>query len=139
VLAVSPWLEDHDDEYRDHLLAVSVTGDFAPWIEFFARAVRDESRSAQRRITALLALKDEMTAQAKQSFPRARLAVEIVENLIAYPVLSVGDSHRRHGRTDQANRNAIGALVDVGLLEPYTAARYDRLYWAPRVFKCLSP
>ena len=35
VLSVSPWLKDRADEYRDHLLAVSTTGDWAPWIEFY--------------------------------------------------------------------------------------------------------
>src|SRR5262249_21752677 len=44
VLSVSPWLKDRADEYRDHLLAVSRTGDWAPWIEFFATAVRAEAR-----------------------------------------------------------------------------------------------
>lgn len=30
VRSVSPWLKDHADEYRDHLLSVSRSGDWAP-------------------------------------------------------------------------------------------------------------
>ncbi|HZQ28156.1 MAG TPA: Fic/DOC family N-terminal domain-containing protein [Acidimicrobiales bacterium] len=138
VLAVSPWLEEHADEYRDHLLAVSTTGDWAPWIDFFARAVRDESRASHDRIMRLLAFREEIAAVVRTALPRARLAIEIADDLIAYPVLSVADAQRRYGRSNQANRNAIGALVDLGVLEPYGSARYDRLYWNRQVLQVIE-
>jgi hypothetical protein len=50
----------------------------------------------------------------------------------------VADAHRRYGRTNQANRNAVMALVELGLLEPYGRARYDRLYWNRRVFQVID-
>ena len=74
----------------------------------------------------------------KKSKPRARIAVEIAEQLIAHPILTVADTHRRHGRSNQANRNAITTLVDLGLLEPYSDDRYDRMYWSPRVFRVID-
>ena len=60
VLALSPWLEERADDYRDHLLAVSTSGDWAPWIEFFAHAVSAESRSGHDRIMRLLGLREEI-------------------------------------------------------------------------------
>lgn len=138
VLAVSPWLEEHADVYRDHLLAISCTGDWAPWIEFFARAVRDESRAGHDRIMRLLVLRDEIAEAVRVALPRARLAVEIATDSIAYPILSVADAHRRYGRSNQANRNAIASLVELGVLEPYSTARYDRLYWNRRVFQVID-
>ena len=138
VLSVSPWLGDRADEYRDHLLAVTTTGDWAPWIEFFARAVAAESRSGHERMMRLLALREELGDSVRSALPRARLAVEIADDLIAYPILSVSDAHRRYGRTNQANRNAIGSLLDLGILEPYSDARYDRLYWNRRVFQIID-
>lgn len=69
--------------------------------------------------------------------PRARLAIEIADDLIANPILSVADAHRRYGRTNQANRDAIGLLVELGVLEPYRDAPYDRLFWSPRVFAAI--
>lgn len=107
VLSVSPWLKDHAEEYRDHLLAVSTTGDWAPWIEFFAQAVRAEARSGHERIMCLLALREEIGEVVRVALPRARLALEIADDLIAYPILSVSDAQRRYGRSNQANRNAI--------------------------------
>lgn len=138
VLSVSPWLKDHADEYRDHLLAVSTTGDWAPWIEFFAQAVRAEARSGHARIMRLLALREELGDAVRSALPRARLAVEIADDLIAYPILSVSEAQRRYGRSNQANRNAIGSLVELGILEPYSDSRYDRLYWNRRVFQIID-
>jgi Fic family protein len=138
VLSVSPWLKDRAGEYRDHLLAVSTTGDWAPWIEFFARAVAAESRSGHERIMRLLAFRKELGDSVRSALPRARLAVEIADDLIAYPILSVSDAQRRYGRTNQANRNAIGSLLDLGILEPFSDARYDRLYWNRRVFQIID-
>jgi Fic family protein len=138
VLAVSPWLEARADEYRDHLLQVSVTGEWAPWVEFFANAVRDESRGGHDRIMRLLALRDEISDVVRTALPRARLALEIADDLIAYPILTVADAQRRHGRSNQANRNAIGALAELGILEPYGPNRYDRLYWNRRVFQVIE-
>lgn len=138
VLSVSPWLKDHADAYRDHLLAVSQSGEWAPWIEFFATAVREEARTGHDRIMSLLALRAEITKQVRASLPRARIALEIAEDLIAYPILTVADAHHRYGRTNQANRNAIAALVGLGILEPYSAATYDRLYWNRNVFQIVD-
>jgi Fic family protein len=135
---VSPWFEERADEYRDHLLAVSVTGDWAPWIEFFANAIRDESRSGHDRIMRLLALRSEIADVVRSALPRARLALEIADDLIAYPILTVADAQRRYGRTNQANRNAITSLVELGVLEPYGSNRYDRLYWNRRVFQVIE-
>jgi len=138
VLSVSPWLKDRADEYRDHLLAVSTTGDWAPWIAFFARAVGAEAVSGHERIMRLLQLRKELGETVRAALPRARLAVEIADDLIAYPMLSVSDAQRRYGRSNQANRNAIGSLLDLGILEPYGDARYDRLYWNRRVFRIID-
>lgn len=138
VLSISPWLEERGEEYRDHLLAVSVTGDWGPWVEFFAQAVLEEARGGHDRIMRLLALRQALSDTVRSALPRARLAVEITEDLIAYPILSVSDAQRRYGRTNQANRNAIAALVELRILEPYSEARYDRLYWNRRVFQIIG-
>lgn len=138
VLSVSPWLKDRADEYRDHLLAVSATGDWAPWIAFFAQAVGAEAKSGHERIMRLLELRRELGEKVRAAFPRARLAVEIADDLIAYPILSVSDAQRRYRRSNQANRNAIGSLLDLGILEPYGDARYDRLFWNRRVFQIID-
>ena len=127
VLALSPWFEERGDEFRDDLLAVSRTGDWAPGVEFFAQAVKSEARSGHDRIMRLLDLKSEMLDMVRTAFPRGRLVLEIAHELIAHPILSVADAHRRFGRSNQGDRDPIKALVHIGLLEPYGANRYDQM------------
>lgn len=138
VLSISPWLKDRGPEYRDHLLAVSRTGDWTPWIGFFAQAVAAQSRDGHDRIMRLLELRSEMGDEVRAKLPRARLAVEITDDLIAYPMLTVAAAQQRYGWTNEASRNAIGKLVDIGVLEPYSDHRYDRLFWSPRVYQVIN-
>jgi hypothetical protein len=54
VLNLSPWLEDRKDEYKEHLLNVSATGDFNPWVQFFSEAVAAQANDGVSRIEELL-------------------------------------------------------------------------------------
>ncbi len=92
----------------------SVTGEWAPWIEFFAQAVAASADDAHRRVMGLLALQEELSEQARRALPRARLAIEIADDLIAFPILTVAAAQFRYGKSNQANRNAINAQA--GLL-----------------------
>ena len=138
VLSISGWLKDHATEYRDHLLNVSRTGDWAPWVSFFAQALAAEARDSHDRIMRLLDLRRQIGEAVRSALPRARLAVEIADDLIAFPILTVAASHARHGRSNEANRNAIAQLVDIGILEPYSEARYARFFWNKRVFQIID-
>jgi hypothetical protein len=68
----------------------------------------------------------------------SRLVVEIADDLIAFPIVTVAAAHLRHGRSNEANRNAITQLVDLGVLEPYGEARYARFFWSKRVFSVID-
>ena len=138
VLSVSDWLHEHATEYRDHLLQVSATGEWTPWVEFFAQAVAESASDARRRIMNLLALGEDLSLQAREALPRARLAVDIADDLIAHPILTVASAQARHGKSNQANRNAISQLCELGLLERYSDSRYGRMYWNKRVFEVID-
>ena len=138
VLSVSDWLQNHDTEYRDHLLRVSATGEWTPWIEFFAEAVAVSAEDAHQRVMDLLALQEELSQEARAALPRARLAIDIADDLITYPVLTVAAAQALYGKSNQANRNAIGQLCALGLLEPFSDSRYGRMYWNKRMFEVIN-
>lgn len=138
VLSLSTWLQRHGDEYRDGLLAVSASGDWVPWVAFIARGIDEAANEAHTRIVKLLSLREELGAEARRRLPRARLAIEIADNLIAYPFLTVSRAQSVHGKTNQANRNAIQRLCEIGLLEPYGPAQYGQLYWNRRVIDAIE-
>lgn len=138
VLAISPWLKRNEDGYRDGLLEVSVSGNWEPWVSFFTKALVASSRESQARIDRLLDHQREISDLARERIPRGRLAIDIADALIEYPLLSVADAEARYGKTNQAARNAINKLVEVGLVEPYNDVAYGRLYWDPGVFRAIA-
>ena len=138
VLSISSWLHSSGAAYREEIGAVSRTGDWDAWIKFFAQAIGSAAGADRQRITRVAQLRDEISASVRQHLPRAALAREIAEGLIDLPVLSVASAHRRHGRSEQANRAAINQLVNAGLLEQYGESGYRRLYWSPRVFRAIT-
>jgi hypothetical protein len=117
---------------------LSATGEWAPWIEFFAKAIAIEARNAQSRIARLLDLRDELSAAVGEHLPRGRLTVDIVDDLIEYAILSVSSVEHRYTKTNQAARDAVKRLIDVGLLEPYNDVAHSRLFWNPRVFRVIE-
>lgn len=138
VLSISPWLEERKDDYRDHLLKLSVTGEWEPWIEFFVEAMRVESERSRRRIDRLLTLQEEMSEGVRERLPRGRLAVDVIDGIIEFPVVTVADVERRYGTSNQAARNAVKRLVDEGFLEPLDEAAYGRRFWSPRVLQVIG-
>jgi Fic/DOC family len=54
ILAVSPWLDLHKAEYQDGLLELSRSGDWDPWLAFFADAIGGAADASQRRLQGLL-------------------------------------------------------------------------------------
>jgi len=138
VLSISPWLEGRKNDYRDHLLDLSVNGEWEPWIEFFVEAVHVESERSRSRIVRLLTLQEEMSEGVRERLPRGRLAVDIIDGVIEFPVVTVADVERRYEISNQAARNAVKRLVDEGFLEPLDEAAYGRRFWSPRVFQVIG-
>jgi hypothetical protein len=54
ILAVSPWLDGRKADYQDGLLELSRTGDWDPWLAFFATAVGGAADATQQRLQGLL-------------------------------------------------------------------------------------
>ncbi|MEX2653122.1 MAG: Fic/DOC family N-terminal domain-containing protein [Acidimicrobiia bacterium] len=138
VLSISPWLEERKDDYRDHLFNVSASGKWEPWVRFFVEAVSAESKRSRDRIDRLLGLQGEFSARVRARVPRGRLAVDVVDNMIAFPVVTVADVERRYSTSNQAARNAVHRLVDEGFLEPLDDLAYGQRFWSPRVFQVIG-
>ena len=54
VLAVSPWLDGHKEEYQDGLLELSCTGSWDRWLALFATAIADAAAATERRLLELV-------------------------------------------------------------------------------------
>jgi Fic family protein len=137
LLALSPWLEVRKRDYQQLLLDVSRTGDFDPWVRFFAEAVRDQAGDAVRRIDRIVDLGSHITSRLKEAAVRG-LALGIAESLIGYPVISVRAAADLHQVTFQGANRAIARLVEEGVLQEVTGRRSDRLFVCQSIYEAVT-
>ena len=117
LLNLSPHLEAHREEYQGHLRELSATGDFNPWVQFFAETVQIQSNAGVSKVEALLSLQKDMVLKLRANKIRG-MAIQIAEDLIGYPVITPTDIRDRYNVSYQAASNAIGNLVNSGCLTP---------------------
>ncbi len=137
ILNLSTWLEPRRDLYIDHLLRVSETGDFDPWVAFFAEAVKDRSDAASKAISSLLAIKEGFLDYLNSLGYRGSV-LTLAGELIGYPVLDVPQARNLLGLSYQAANTAVGKLVDLGILRQVTAGGYGRVFRCQQVFDVIA-
>jgi Fic family protein len=137
VLNLSPWLERYRQDYQDHLLRCSVTGEFDAWISFFCEAVRTQASHAVERIEALLAWKNDAVLRLNEARVRG-VAVTITEELIGYPLITPTLAAQRHVVSYPAANTAIGRLEKLGILRERTGKQYARMFEAPEVLRIIE-
>jgi Fic family protein len=137
VLNLSPWLESRRREYQDHMLAVSSTGDFEPWIRFFSEAVRAQAVRAVSKIDALHEWRDDVLSKMAEADVRG-VAIRIAEDLVGYPLITPTLTAERFSVSYQAANTAIRKLMQLGILEERTGRRYGRVFAARRVLNIIN-
>lgn len=137
VLNLSPWLEPRRDDYIDNLLNVSKTGEFDPWVHFFAEAVRARAEAAANTINNLMSLSNEVVESMRNIGERSAAVANLANNLIGYPVMTVGRVQHDLGVSFPTANKAIGKLVEAGYLRELTGRNYGRVFRCDRVFDLL--
>jgi Fic family protein len=132
LLNISPYLEARRDDYQRHLLDVSATGQFDPWVHFFAEGIRAQSLAGLEKTTRLLALKDEMVRSLRSRNVRGR-AIQVAEDLIGTPVLTTSLVRDGYGISYQSASAILQTLQDAGFVEPRPWKKNRRYYVAPAV------
>lgn len=139
LLVVSPWFEQRHDQYQDALLALSCTGDWDPWVAFFAEGVAAAAAESQRKVERLVELQQELRSRVQEAGKRG-VAERLAADLVGLPFVSRRDVRLRYGLSGQGAINAINTLVDLGLLEKssFRISRGAQLYVAPEVMRVVS-
>jgi Fic family protein len=130
ILNLSSYLEARKDTYRDLMADVSKTGAWAPWIEFIAEGVRTEAINASARIDKLMEFRASMIEALREHKIRG-LARDIVDDLIANPIITAGHLKATHGVSWPTANGAIQKLADLGFLKEFTGRSYGKVYFAP--------
>jgi Fic family protein len=137
LLNVSPFLEQARDEYIDHLRTVSETGDFEPWIRFFAEVVRVQSEAALAKADSLIGARDEMIASLHGANVRG-VAIRIAEDLVGNPYITATRAAQRFSVTYEGANSAISRLVNEKVLVEVTGRSYGRVFMAPKIVSIIS-
>ncbi|MBO0853768.1 MAG: Fic family protein [Nocardia sp.] len=136
-LTVSPWFEARRAEYYERLLAVSTTGDWNGWIEFFAAGVGAAAESTASQLTDLLQVQNDLKSRVRAAGLRAENAMRLVDYALAQPIFTVRNVGRHLGVTSTRARTLVGQLVDAGVLRQYDDSSYSRRFAAPDVLAIL--
>jgi len=84
---ISGYFEARREAYYDHLLAITETGDWTSWIEFFCQCVIEQSRDNLNRVTALQALWEQMSHSFVQ-VTHSQYALPALEAFFKQPVIT---------------------------------------------------
>jgi Fic family protein len=137
LLYLSAFFERRRGEYYDHLLEVSQKGAWRQWIEFFLRAVVDQSSDAVRRSRLLLELhRDYHQTSLKKRLPPT--AGQLIELIFTRPVLNAKIVQELLKITFPAAQKAIRVLEDEGILVKVTGGKRNKAYAAEEILKILE-
>jgi Fic family protein len=137
ILIVSPWFEARRREYQDELLGVSQTGNFDPWVQFFAEGLRAQAGETHKRIEALLDYQDEMRNLIRSQRIRG-VRAQIMEDIVGQPIIAVPWARTKYGVSYQAANESVSRLVRDGILREMTGRNYDRLFASTRVLNIIE-
>jgi Fic family protein len=137
LLNLSPYLERYRDEYIDHLRAVSETGDFEPWIDFFSTAVKAQAEAALIKADKLIDYRDELRNRLHRERVKG-VALRIADDLVGAPVITPTRAGQQYGVTFQAANSGVARLVELGVLREITGRSYARMFVDPMVIDLIN-
>jgi Fic family protein len=132
ILYVSPYIEEHKDQYIDLLYKVSRTGAWDEWIRFFLMAVRESCAETIVTIDRLFNLHREYRERA-HNVSRSATTIKIVDSLFERPVLSIPDAANVASVTYPAAAAAVAKLVKAGILRVMRSETQPKRFIAPEV------
>jgi Fic family protein len=137
LLYLSAYFEERREEYYDRLLAVSRSGAFGEWIDFFLRGVIAQAADATRRSAAIRDLRDEYhrtieTARSSALLPR------LVDLLFETPAITVPRVAERLGITWPGANGLVKRLIHLGIVEEATSRKRNRVYIARGILDAIE-
>ena len=134
---ISPWLLKRRDAYQGHLLSVSQTGDWNPWVAFFCEAICDQSRASVAVVDSL----NRWMATVRQSLNERHwigTVASICEDLVDWPIITSPFVQEKYDVSAPTAKSAIDRLCEIGVLEEISQKSYRRLYGAMGVIRAVE-
>ena len=137
LLYLSPYLERHKDEYIDRMFEVSRVGDWAGWIGFFLRVVRESCVETVAIADRLLALQASYRAKLSGA-GRSSLPLAIVDHLFQHPIVSVPQVQSLLGTTYPSAQKNLWIVEEAGIVEHVEGTSHPRYFRANDILNIIS-
>jgi Fic family protein len=138
LLYLSAYLERHRQDYYDRLLAVSRSGAWIEWIDFFLQAILEQAADTAQRSDRLLTLHDRYREWAL-STSRSGNLLRIVDLVFQQPVISVANVGAFLQVTPPAANRLVAKMVDDGIVIEVTGQKRHRRFAAPEILAIINP
>lgn len=126
---ISEYFEQNRQAYYDHLLAISMRGEWEDWIRFCLEGFAAQAESTRSRVVALTAVWDRMSRLVRE--PRNSVwLLPIIDALFESPIVTVNRVQEITKVSKTAARNLIQRLKDYGILEDYDTPGKENAYIA---------
>lgn len=136
-LYMSPYFEDHRDEYIDRMFEVSRSGDWAAWVTFFLNGVSVSCRETILIVQRLQDLNVRYRTKAQQARSSA-LLTRLVDFLFEEPYFSIPRAQEILGITYKPTRNIVEKLIAEGVLAEVSLPTRPRYVMAPEVLDIIN-
>lgn len=136
-ITISPWLRKRREAYQGHLLAVSQTGNWNPWVTFFCEALCEQAKAHVAVVESLMT----WLASVRQILAEKHwtgTVVSIVEDLVDWPVINSAFVQQKYGVSAPTANSAIDRLVQIDVLEELTGKSYNRVFGATTVMAAVE-
>jgi len=137
LIQLSAYFEQHRGEYYDHLLQISQSGKWQPWVTFFLRAVHQESNEAVWRTRAILDLRTQYRNKMEAAGASAH-ALKIVDDLLVTPAVTVTGIAKRLRVTYPTAELLVRKLVRANILSADKTRRRNRIFHASEILNLVQ-
>ena len=117
LLVVSPWFEHRREAYQDALLRLSYDGDWDAWTAFFAEGIAASATESRSKVERLVEVQTELRARVQRAGKRGA-SERLAGDVVGAPFVARNTVAAKYELSGQGAKNAIDALVSLGILEP---------------------
>ncbi len=136
ILYLSAFFEATRSEYYARLQAVTESGDWAHWVEYFLNGVARQAEDALARIRRL----QESVAKWKKSFSAKTdgSCLLLIDECMVNPFMTVGGIAKKQKIAFPTAQRAVDKLEKAGILVQTSDAKRNRLYCAQHLLDILD-
>lgn len=137
LLYLSHYFENNRQEYYDRLMAVTLSGEWEPWLKFFFEGVDTQARDAIERISQLQERRLTYQDRFARDRSHAKLS-QMVDYFISTPIASISQVQKTLDSGSYTTiQRAIEKLVSYRIIREVTGQRRNRIYQADEILKIL--